>query len=396
MIPAFVACCSKAGLAVVRALGQHDIPVFGLCFGKHQIARRSRFMRAHFMCADPSDDEPAFVEQLLAIGAECDRPVLIPSDDGSLVAISRHSQRLSSTFRLCSEPWSVVHRLIEKHFTYEIARNNGIPAPALHMIESVEESVEFAHRIGYPCLIKPSVGHLFFKRFGKKMLMVASEAELRAQLAVAKTSDGPLMLCEFIPGDDTCGVNYNSFALDGEPCTEFTAQKVRNKPQLIGFPTAVRSVVLPEAQQLGRRMLRALRLNDFSCMEFKRDPRDGIYKLMEVNARHNYSGSLALACGINFPLLSYRHAANQRVLPEFPPQQENVLWIDEERDALNIVHSLRRWQEARRVLRPLMMKKVFAVTKLDDPLPTWELLKGLPHAARQRTAAASPRPSLSS
>ena len=383
MIPAFVASCSKAGLAVTRALGQRDVPVFGICYGKGQIASHSRFMRGHFRCTDPSDDEEAFIDQLLQLAQGNERPVLIPSDDSGLVAIARHAEQLDSRFRLCCAPWSIVRRMIEKHLTYEIARTSGVPCPALHLIDAresalsakVAEAVAFADRVGYPCLIKPSVGHLFFRKFRRKMLMVNSEAELREQLPLALTCSGPLMLCEFIPGDDSCGVNYNSFAIEGEICAEFTAQKLHNKPELIGFPTAVRSVVLPEVQALGRRMLRAIGLTDFSCMEFKRDPRDGIYKLMEVNARHNYSGALALACGINFPFMSYRRALDLIVQDEITPQRENVLWIDEERDATRIARALVHWREAGPTLDPLRLEKVFAVTRLDDPRPTWDLVK---------------------
>src|SRR5512138_3875644 len=111
-----------------------------------------------------------------------------------------------------------------------------------------------------------------------------------------RNDSAAIMLCEYIPGGDDCGVNYNSFALDGEPICEFTAKKERSKPTLIGFPTVVRSVVLPEVQVLGRRVLSAFGISDFSCTEFKFDPRDRQYKLMEVNARPNYSGALAIAC----------------------------------------------------------------------------------------------------
>ena len=109
------------------------------------------------------------------------------------------------------------------------------------------------------------------------------------------------MLCEFIPGDDTCGVNYNSYCDDGRPGNEFTAQKLRLKPRLIGFPTAIVGRWLPEVAAAGRRVMAALSYSGFSGTEFKRDPRDGIYKLMEVNARPNFSGWLAVNSGGTSP-----------------------------------------------------------------------------------------------
>jgi D-aspartate ligase len=331
-------------------------------------------VRAVYDCPDPSEDEEGFIAGLLALERRWEGAVLFPTDDGSLVAISRHATTLARRYRTVPEPWHVVSQLIEKHHTYDIAHAHGVPCPRLELAGSTRDCLEFAAQIGFPCLLKPSVGHLFFKRHRKKMFMVHSESELREQLAIANEYDAQIMLSEFIPGGDECGANYNSFAVDGQPVSEFTATKIRNKPRLIGFPTVVRSTAIPEVQALGRTMLQALKLSDFSCMEFKRDIRDGSYKLMEVNARHNCSGALALACGIEFPYLSYKRALGE-ALPEMPRQAEEVYWIDEEHDARDVLTALRRGGErARQALAPYRARKVFAVSRIDDPLPTLRLL----------------------
>lgn len=375
MTPAMVACCSKAGLAVIRALGAQGVPVIGLRFGNAQIGAASRFMRSALAVPDPSDDEQAFVNRLVEIGPRYEGAVLFATDDGSLVAISKHASLLSAFYRVVPQPWSVVGQLIEKHRTYEVARQREIPCPRLIMISTVDECLAFAREVGFPCLLKPSVGHVFFKRFRRKMIMVKSERELLLHMDLIGSERADIMICEYIPGGDECGANYNSFAVSGSAIQEFTARKLRNKPQLIGFPTVVHSTILPQVQTLGRRVLAAFGISDFSCTEFKLDPRDGRYKFMEVNARPNYSGALAAACGINFPLFSYQRALG---LPFdcVREQDEGVVWIDEERDVLGLARAAQQgFAAAARYARAYRGRKVFAVFRADDPRPSLVLAR---------------------
>ena len=393
MTPALVACCSKAGLAVIRSLGRRGVPVFGLSYGGGQSGIASRYLTRSFEVPDPTDDEAGFVTRVLELPKHLHGAVLIPTDDGSLVAISRNATALASLYRPTCEPWSLVRQLIEKVSTYEIARAHGIPCPRILIADSRHDALEFAREVGYPCLLKPSVGHLFFKRFRVKMLMIRGEQELLSGLDAVLDCGSELMLSEYIPGGEECGANYNSFALDGAPFCEFTAHKIRNKPKLIGFPTAVRAKPLPEVSELGRQMLAALHLNGFSCMEFKRDARDGGYKLMEVNARANYSGALASACGIDFPWLSYCRAIGTSLEPQRAQSSDELCWIDEERDAPGFAVAMTQGLAAFNAYRaPYCEPKVFAVFQRDDPRPFARLAAHSTLGAIKRAVTQSPRP----
>ena len=231
--------------------------------------------------------------------------------DEALVAVSRRKAELSRRYRVITADWDMVRVLIEKRHTYEIAEQHGIPCPRMRVTCDEGEAIAFARDVGFPCLLKPSVSHAFFNKYRAKMVMVHDAEMLRRTMDILADYDAELMICEFIPGDDTCGVNYNSYCVDGRPVHEFTAQKLRLKPTLIGFQTAVVSRWLPEVAAAGRRVMAALSYSGFSCTEFKRDARDGIYKLMEVNARHNFSGWLAVSSGLDFPYLSYLGATGE-------------------------------------------------------------------------------------
>jgi D-aspartate ligase len=369
--PAVVLCCSKAGLAVLRAMGAAGIRTTGVWYGRTKLACRSRYVESCHGSPDPEEDETQFLEFLLSQTDKWTGSVLFPTDDASLLVVSKYRERLADHYLAVAEDWVIVRRLLEKVHTYDMAARCGVPCPRIQTITSVAQAIDFARQVGFPCIVKPSIGHTFFRRYRVKMVFAHSADDLRDRLARFEDYEDELMVCEFIPGDDTSGANYNSFYVDGRPRREFTAGKVRLKPSRIGFPTAVVSRHIPEVIAHGRSLIGSIGYRGFSCAEFKRDERDNTYKLMEVNARHNFSGMLALRCGINFPYLSYLDAIGRDVPAGGPAPTDGICWIDEERDFMGLLSSLWRGRNAAGAyLRPYLGRSVFAVFSAGDPLPS--------------------------
>ena len=200
-----------------------------------------------------------------------------------------------------------------------------------------------------------------------------------------------VILQEIIPGGDDCGVNYNAYFWDGEPLVEFTAQKVRNAPPTFGSPRVIVSKAIPEVIEPGRKILQAMGFYGYACTEFKRDPRDGVYKLMEVNGRHNLSTLLAVKCGINFPWLHYQHLVNG-TLTQASEYRTGVYWIDELRDLGYSVKSFRQerygWSQ---YVRPYLKPHVFAILSLRDPKPFVRRVSGLLRPGTARAQAGDAR-----
>jgi predicted ATP-grasp superfamily ATP-dependent carboligase len=178
------------------------------------------------------------------------------------------------------------------------------------------------------------------------------------------------MLQEYIPGDDQSGVNYNSFFVNGQPLIEVTAQKIRLTPPSIGFPRVVVSKILPELSAPATKFIRALGYDGFSCMEFKKDARDGIYRLMEINARLNLSTPLSVKAGINFPYLLYRYTLWGELPQTGHGFKENIFWIDPGKDLMETVRSFRKERfTIKEYLRPYLRPHVFTILSLADMGP---------------------------
>lgn len=369
MTPAIVLSAGTAALGVIRSLGRRGVPVIVLHHDPSEVGCASRWVHEAIRSPHPEQEEHALLGLLHGLVPRFSGAVLMPCSDGFLGLVAEHKAELARHYRVaCPDP-EIAKTVLEKSLTHDAASRAGVPTPHTAVLESLEQAEREGSQAAFPCLLKPVTGHRYYQRFQKKMVLARNLDELLAAYREAAAAGSAVMLQEFIPGDDASGVNYNSYFWDGEPLLEFTAAKLRSAPPRIGSPRVVRSQHVPEVIEPGRRLLRALGYSGFSCTEFKRDARDGSYRLMEVNGRHNMSSRLAARCGMDFPWLEYRH----HVFGERPAPrdfEDGVYWIDLSRD---VAHTLLHWRSERygiaRLLEPYLGPHVFAELDGSDPRP---------------------------
>jgi predicted ATP-grasp superfamily ATP-dependent carboligase len=357
------------GLGVIRALGVVGVPVIAVYYDKSDMGYVSKYVTESIHAPHPEQFDEQFVDLLIENAARFDRGLLIPTDDATLVTVSRYKSQLERCYTVACTEWEVTEKFIDKKHTYALADAIGVPAPRTVVPQSVKDVESYHQAAQYPCLVKPSQSHRYFDLFGVKMVRADSFSELLAAYKQAADSGFDVMVQELIPGDDTRGANYNSYFWDGAPLAEFTAQQVRNAPPEFGSPRVVVSKHIPEVIEPGRKILQAMGFYGYSCTEFKKDARDGVYKLMEVNGRHNRSGLLAVRCGMNFPWIQYRHLV-QGELPSVRDYRKDVFWIDLTRD---VSHSImyRGKEKGKEVsyIQPYLEQHVFSTFDLKDPRP---------------------------
>lgn len=382
--PAVVLGAHTGALGVVRALGVMGVPVVVVPYDDRDHARHSRYVVKAVRAPGPTISEEGFVGVLERLASEYRGAVLFPVTDETLVAVARHRERLEGGYAVGCDAWDVARRCLEKRLTYELADAHGVPTPRTLTPESVEDVEREASSLSFPCLVKPSQSHLFSRRFGVKMLRVDDPQGLREAMRQAFEAGLEVMVQEYVPGGDALVVNYNAYAVEGEPLLEFTARHVRNAPPWLGSPRVAVSEAIPAVLEPGRAILRALGYTGFACVEFKWDQRAARFKLMDVNARHNLSTLLAVRAGVNFPWLHYRHLAYGE-LPRSPGWREGVYWIDVLRDVASSATFLgREGQGLRQLVRPYRGPRVFAIYDAADPRPFASRLAYLTRLVRRR------------
>ncbi len=379
-------------LAVVRALGEAGVPVVVAHYDARDVAQTSRHAMAAIRVPNPMLDEAGFIDALAARGREFGGSVLFPASDESTVAVSRNKSLLEKHFTVACPAWAVTERFIDKSRTYEIAAACGVPTPRTVTPTSEAHLRKEAARIGYPVLLKPAESHRFYERFKRKMVRADTESELVHAYRSAVEAGLAVMVQEIIPGADHTVVNYNAYFWQGQPRVEFTARQLRKAPPALGSPRVAISERIPKVLEPGREILAALGFEGFACTEFKQDSRDGVFKLMEVNGRHNLSGLLAVRSGVNFPLLHYRHMA-ESIEPSAASFRAGVYWTDMFRDAGYSLAYLRseRYRPSD-YLAPYARRHCDAIWDRQDMGPFWARLGYLARnsGATARAAVGAP------
>jgi D-aspartate ligase len=297
------------GLAAIRSLGRAGIPVFAVDHRSSPLGFRSRYAQP-VTVPDPLGDEDGFVDAVARIGGPA---VVFPTHDPPLNALARHAERLDG-FLFPFPAWARLEAIQDKWHQLEVAEGAGVDAPATAAPKTAAAASYAAEAHGFPVLVKPRHPDGFKRKFGTQAFRCETVAEV--DRAYADTEPfGPLVQ-EVIPGGDEELYSLGSYLrADSEPLGLFSGRKLKQVPPQVGTCRIGEAVWVQEVVDAGLRLLKALGFRGISQVEFKRDPRDGRFKLMEVNPRLWQWHGLAAACGVDLPLIAYRDLTGEEVEP---------------------------------------------------------------------------------
>jgi D-aspartate ligase len=361
--PAIVLDCSYVnGLSAIRQLAAAGVPVLALDHRRQALGLRSR-LAVPVLCPHPGDDPAGFTQLLEEVLAGAGgRAVAFPTHDDYLVAVNRAAP---DGLVLPFGPRELIEPIQAKRFQYAAAERAGIGLPLTFHPRSEQEAREAAARMRYPAVMKPSLG-AGFKRLHTRPLLDARDAD---ELVAAYREGAPFepMLQERIPGGDDCLWTVGThLGVDGAALGVFCGRKLLQAPAGTGTCRVGEARWDEEAVDGALRLLRELGFHGTSQVEYKRDPRDGSLKLMEVNARLWQWHSLAAACGVPLVEIAYRDALSLPVEPAASRGQDGRRWVALVRHLRESRRERRGLRGALRPLRPPFAEPVFS---LRDPMP---------------------------
>lgn len=389
--PCFVLGLFDTGLATVRAIGRAGLSVFGFDHDPAEFGFRSRF-GAHETCPDPASaaDLLAFLRQ--RAGRFSTRPVLYPTSDAYVAFVSEHREALASYSQYALPCRDSVAAGLNKSAQHARAVAAGVPTAHTHTVHTLDDVQRVAPVLDYPVIVKPLIGHLWRQTFrGEKAVPVEDADTLIALFRDIQAAGQSALVQSIVQGPNTNHVKVSAYfdALGG-PRAVICMRKIRQYPVDFGVGTLMETVVEPEVQELGLRFFRAMAWRGPGSIEFKRDERDGEWKLIELNPRLWQQHGLAAACGMNFPLLQYLDLAGR---PEtYESYAVGVRWLDEFRDPRSA------WEHRRRGLltftqwaRSLARVRSWALWAADDPAPFLAAARHYAASAFRSAARASSR-----
>jgi len=377
------------GLATVRALARNGVPVVAIDSNLERPAARTRLCEK-IRCPEFARGGAGLVGTLMELGAALPHGgVLFPSGDLNLRTISDHRDALARHYRFALPDPATVRLALDKRAFYEFAERAGFAIPRTWRLDAANLAA-VARQVQYPVIVKPSlrdIGWRESERGGHKLYEVGSAEALVAAFERLRAVSPELLVQESIPGPESELVFSLTYLDDDlEPLAMFTGRKLRQYRPRFGTSSMAVSAWMPEVAETSLAILRAMRYRGYASVEFKRDPRDGVLKVIEVTGRTWYPHGLATRCGVNLPYLAYRSLVG---LPVERPAGfvEGVKWIDEDRDPRAAVESYRAGELALgEWIRSYRGRRTYALAAKDDPGPIVFLGLAMARAAVRRLA----------
>lgn len=372
------------GLGIARSLGRHGIPVCVLD-DERSIASASRYVRHAVRVRDLRGPE----QTTAALVDTCERYrlhgwVVYPTREETVAALAAARDELGTRYRIPTPAWESVRPAWDKRETYRLAARLGIATPRTWFPGSEDDlgAVDTAA----PAIVKPAIKENFVYATGVKAWRADGPDQLAAcyRRAAEVVAAPEILVQEMIPGGGDRQFAYCAFVKDGEAVASMTVRRRRQHPSDFGrASTYVETIDLPELAAPSAAFLRATGYYGLVELEYKQDPRDGRYKLLDVNARTWGYHTLGAAAGVDFPYLLFRDQVGLPVRPV--AARPGVRWIRWATDLPNAVRDIRRGAlRTGDYLRSLRGVDTEAVFCLRDPLPALYEIALLPYLAAKR------------
>ncbi len=367
---------TELGYQVIRALGEKGIRSIVLYDqDKDEIGRYSKYVTESIRIPGFIENPSLLLDFLLEKKGEWAGFLIVPTKDYTVEFLAAHQDILSKYYRIPKLDIEIVQKIMNKSALYRAAESLGIAVPKTFSPKTRDELNHIKADLRFPCLIKPGLGHLFYRKHDIKMIEVDTFEELVDEYKCL-TSDFTkdeyeLSISEIIPGPDSEQmIQYASYIdRSGELLASMTSRKIRQDPPKYGYGRVVKSEKSKCLDEMSYALLKNLGYHGFSEIEWKYDPREDKYKLIEINMRFIFYIGLCVACGINFPYIQYLDLVKGRKARS-NSYQSDIYWIHLYKDVLHTLlhHHLEQFS-LKEYMAPYLGRKVFAVLNKRDPKP---------------------------
>jgi len=370
------------GLDIARILSSRGVKVYGVDHNRNIPGRFSNSCE-YVYCPFSEKEGDKYISFFEEFGSTLtEKAVLYPLSDEHVYLFSRYRDKLNKYFSYVMPEHALVERLITKDGLYSIVCKHSIPAPRTFFVYNEKSFNSVSEELIYPAIIKPEesafwhseeAGRLLRKGLfaGRpKVVYCRDWQELRVAFNQIALIDPRVVIQEVIPGEDK-NLIYTAFYCNSqsEVLGYFSGRKYRVIPKGFGSASYVKSYDDPELKEVVIKFLKDINYQGLGGIEFKRDSRDGIYKIIEFNPRFGMWDGLSAYCGVNLPEIAYRDALGLEAEKKLSFQSD-IIWVDWQRDIRAFFEyrsagKLTFWQW----LNSLLGKKVVAIYSFSDWKP---------------------------
>lgn len=329
--------------------------------------RRSRWYHAAPGTeAEAHNDLAAYLDRL-----PWPRAVLMPCSDNWTLAVSRLPAELRHRFPASLPAGGVLDALVDKLGLAALLATLDLPHPDTRAVESERTLAEVPDEQLQRSFLKPRDSQRFFARYGAKACRFTGRIQAGQVLQRLTAAKHRMVLQEYVAGPASNHYFVDGFATAGVAETIFVRRRLRMHPRDFGNSTYMVSITPDEAApavRTVRQLLSHVKYRGPFSAEFKRDERDGEFKLLELNVRPWWYVEFASQCGVNVCAMAYRDALGLPVTPVrsyavgrtcvYPAYDLDACRELRQRGELSLAEWARSWL--------LASKPVF---RLSDPIP---------------------------
>jgi len=306
----------RPALAVVRSLGKRGIRIAVGEKALPSLSSSSRYCRLGFSYPSPYTSSQDFIEKIREVAAQSRGAVLFPMTDVTLSEVLENKTQLAKYVEIPFADYDKYIAASNKVSLFKLAQNLNIPMPKTVFssdFRNTEELVVEFKQLGFPLVLKSASSRIrtahgwmnggirYAKGLNESKEILDSEPFQSYPFLVQERIEGP-------------GMGIFLLMHKGSVIARFAHERIREKPPSGGVSVLCQSISPPhEALNAAIRLLESLAWSGVAMVEFKRDLRDGIPKLIEVNARFWGSVQLAIAAGVDFPYLLYCLAMGKEI-----------------------------------------------------------------------------------
>jgi len=356
-------------LGIVRSLGRHGIPVWVLKKSEQPLASLSRYAKRSIRWVNGANATKAGFLMDLAEKHGLQGWVLFPTDDEAVGLIARNHDLLGKRFRLTTPPWREIERICDKRSLHRLANDLNLDQPRTFFPQNHSEVAKL--ECPFPVIVKPALRESLNKLTAQKAWLTEDRPVLlkRYELACSLISPELIMIQEVVPGRGEAQFSYAALCADGKPVASVVARRTRQFPMNFGrFSTYVETVEEPGVVGPAVRLIDAIRFTGLIEVEFKRDSRDGGFKLLDVNPRVWGWHTLGDLAGVDFSYQLWLLVSGKAV-PELRGRP-GVRWVRMSTDfptaSLEILRGRLTLRDYMRSLHGPIESAIFA---RDDPVP---------------------------
>jgi D-aspartate ligase len=304
-VPVLVLGTEVTALGAIRALAEAGVTAYVLARDPGVAGASRWYRRATGDAAAAEADLAAYLSRL-----PWPRAVLLPCSDHwtRQVATLEPGTRFPGSVACLS----ALDVLIDKGRFAGALADAGIDHPFTRVLQGPDDLVNVPEAVLPTGFLKPRDSQSFFAAYGVKAFRVTDHGDADRRTRELEAAGHAMMFQEYIPGPPQQHVFVDGFAdRDGRILARFARRRLRMYPADFGNSSYLVSIapsdVTPAITGL-ERLFRHIGYRGIFSAEFKQDPRDGRFKILEVNTRPWWQVDFAASCGVNVCVLAYRDA----------------------------------------------------------------------------------------